>query len=146
MVARSSAPCCSVSPLRVGVSVIDGVQLISWVGASLKWPTYLLVPPLAAPTSVERLGDLSGAKVKRYEGSVAKSLSIEIAHVVFVLLSDNARAFLQECQSAQGLPTTGHLRAWASPRVGHIGPKSVLFFSWKIEIVFYFNSELNFGN
>ena len=55
------------------------------------------MPPPAAPTSAGRLGDLSSAKVKRYEGSVAKSLSIEIVRVVFALLSDNAREFLQEC-------------------------------------------------
>ena len=97
MAARSSAPCCSVSPLRVGIRVVDGVWLVSWVGASLEWPAYRLVPPSAAPKSAGRLGDLSGVKVKRYEGSVAKSLSIEIVRVVFTLLSDNARAFLQEC-------------------------------------------------
>ena len=66
------------------------------------------VPPSATVRRVgERgyLGDLSGAKVKRYEGSVAKSLSIEIVHVVFALLSDNARAFLQECQARAGSPS-----------------------------------------
>ena len=47
--------------------------------------------------STGRRGDLFGAKVKRYEGSVAKLLSIEIVCVVFALLSDTARAFLQEC-------------------------------------------------
>jgi len=94
MVARSSASCCSVSPLRVGIRVIDGVWLVSWVGASLEWPVYRLVPPSATPASAGHLGDLSGAKVKRYEGSVAKSLSIEIIRVVFALLFDNARAFL----------------------------------------------------
>ena len=94
MAARSSAPCCSLSPLRVGVRIVDGVQLISWVGASHEWPAYRLVPPPAALSSAGRLRDLSGAKVKRYEGSVAKSLSIEIVRVVFTLLSDNARAFL----------------------------------------------------
>ena len=92
-----------------------------------------------------RLGELSGAKVKRYEGSIVKSLSIEIVHVMFALLSDNVRAFLQECQ-----------RAWAPrrgppPRVGHasLGPRWAeigLSFSWKIEIAFHFNSELNFGD
>ena len=56
------------------------------------------MPPPAVPVSVGHLGDLSGAKVKRNEGSVAKSLSIEIVRVVFALLSNNARAFLQECQ------------------------------------------------
>ena len=86
---------------------------------------YRLVPPPAAPASAGHLGDLSGAKVKRYEGSVPKSLSIEIVRVVFVLLSDNTRA-----ASARG------------PRWAKIG----LSFSWKIEIVFHFNSELNFGN
>ena len=87
------------------------------------------------PTSTGRLGDLSGVKVKRYEGSVAKSLSIEIVRVVFALLSDNARAFLQEC-----------LRAWAVPRVGHVGPKSIYLFRGKIEIASHFNFELNIGN
>ena len=55
------------------------------------------MPPPAASASTGCLGDLSGAKMKRYEGSVAKSLSIEIVRVVFALLSDNTRVFLQEC-------------------------------------------------
>ena len=118
VVARFGAPRCSVSPLRVGVRVIDGVWLVSWVGTSLEWSAYRLVPPSAAPVSAGRLGDLSGAKVKRYEGSIAKSLSIEIVRVVFTLLSDNARAFLQECQRARGLPT-----------VGRVGLKSIYLFS-----------------
>ena len=75
------------------------------------------MPPPAAPASAGHLGDLSGAKVKRYEGSVAKSLSIEIVRVVFALLSDNARAFLQECQRTRVLPA-----------VGHVGPKCVYLF------------------
>ena len=95
------------------------------------------MPPPVAPASAGRPEDLSGAKVKISEGFVAKSLSIEIVRVVFALLSDSAWAFLQECQHARGLPTAGCLRAWAE-----IG----LSFSWKIEIAFYFNSELNFGN
>ena len=116
--ARSSAPCCSVSPLRVGIRVIDGVWLVSWVGASLEWPVYRLVPPSAVPASAGYLEELSGAKVKRYEGSVAKSLSIEIVCVVFTLLSDNARAFLQECQRAWALrrgppPRVGYAPRWA---------------------------------
>ena len=81
------------------------------------------VPPSATVRRVgERgyLGDLSGAKVKRYEGSVAKSLSIEIVRLVLVLLSDNARAFLQECQPVRGLPAVGRLHAWASPHVGRV--------------------------
>ena len=145
MAARSSASCCSVSPLRVGVRVIDGVRLITWVGASLEWPAYHLVAPSAVPVSAGRLGDLSGVKVKRYEGFVAKSLSIEIVCVVFTLLSDNARAFLQECQRMRG-PHRG-----PPPRVGH-SPRGLrwgeigLSFSWKIEIAFHFNSKLNFDN
>ena len=59
------------------------------------------MPPPATPASAGHLGDLSGAKVKRYEGSVAKSLSIEIVRVVFALFSNNARVFLQECQRAR---------------------------------------------
>jgi len=66
------------------------------------------VPPPAASVSAGRLGDLSSAKVKRYEGSVAKSLSIEIVHVVFALLSDNARLFLQVIRT-RGLSTVGRL-------------------------------------
>ena len=123
MAARSSAPYCSISPHRVGVRVIDGIWLVSWVGASLEWPAYRLVPLSPMPVSAGRLDDLSGAKVKRYEGSVAKSLSIEIVRVVFALLSDNARAFLQECQRARGLPTVGHLRAWAA-----LGQNRFIFF------------------
>ena len=69
--------------------------------------------------------------LKRYEGSVAKSLSIKIVRVVFVLLSDNARAFLQECQRTCGLPTAGRLRACAAPHVGRVGPKSVYLFCGK---------------
>ena len=89
------------------------------------------MPPPATPASAGHLGDLSGAKVKRYEGSVAKSLSIEIVCVVFALLSNNARAFLQECQHTRGLPAVGRLRVWAAPRVGRVGPKSVYLFRGK---------------
>ena len=89
------------------------------------------MPPPAALDSAGHLGDLSGAKVKRYEGSVAKSLSIEIVHVVFTLLSDNARAFLQERQCARGLPASGRLHAWAAPRVGRVGSKSIYLFRGK---------------
>ena len=54
------------------------------------------MPPPAVPASAGRLEDLFGAKVKRYEGTVAKPLFIEIVRVVFALLSNNARVFLQE--------------------------------------------------
>ena len=93
------------------------------------------MPPPTAPASAGRPEDLSGAKVKRYEGSVAKSLSIEIVRVVFTLLSDNVRAFLQECQRARAASARGS--RWA---------KMGLPFSWNIEIAFHFNAELNFGN
>ena len=129
--ARSSAPCCSVSPLRVGVRVVDGVRLVSWVGASLEWSVYRLVPSFAVLASAGHLEDLSGAKVKRYESSIAKSLSIEIVRVVFALLFDNARVFLQKCQSARGLPIVGRLHAWAATRMGRVGPKSVYLFRRK---------------
>ena len=111
------------------------------------------MPLPAVPASTGRLGDLSGVKVKRYEGSVAKSLSIEIVRVVFVLLSDNARAFLQECQCAGGLPTTDRLRTWVMPRLWAAACSRTrarwaelsLSFLWRIEIAVHFNSELNFG-
>ena len=83
------------------------------------------MPPSATPARAGRLGDLSGAKVKRYEGSVPKSLSIEIVRVVFALLSDNARAFLQECQRA------GATRRGLPPRVGRVRPKWVYLFRGK---------------
>ena len=51
----------------------------------------------ATSVSAVHLGDLPGAKVKRYKGSVAKSLSIGIVRVMFALLSDNVRVFLQLC-------------------------------------------------
>ena len=89
------------------------------------------MPPFIVLASAGHLEDLSGAKVKRYEGSIAKSLSIEIVCVVFALLSDNARAFLQECQHGRGLPTVGRLRAWVAPCVGRVGPKSVYLFRGK---------------
>ena len=102
------------------------------------------MPPPAASASAAHLEDLSGAKVKRYEGSVAKLLSIEIVRVVFALLSDNVSAFLQECQRSGSPPWATSARgprpAWAA--LAEIG----LSFSWKIEIVFHFNYELNFGN
>ena len=161
--ARSSAPCCSVSPLRVGVRVLDGVWVISWVGASLEWPAYHLVPPSVAPTSVGHLRDLSGAKVKISEGFVAKSLSIEIVHVVFARFSGNARAFLQECACTQGFLAAGRLACVGRCRVGHTAGRHALArarcvacgpcwaeislaFSRRLEIAFHFNSELNFCN
>ena len=91
------------------------------------------VPPSATARRAGERGASRGplrCVVKRYEGSVAKSLSIEIVRVVFALLSYNARGSPPRAASAHG------------PRWAKIG----LFFSWKIEIVFYFNSELNFGN
>ena len=89
------------------------------------------MPPPTTLESARRLGDLFGVKVKRYEGFVAKSLSIEIVRVVFVLLSDNTRAFLQECQRARELPAMGRLRTWTAPRVGRIGLKWVYLFRGK---------------
>ena len=80
------------------------------------------MPPFTTPVPVGMVEGLAVVKRRRSEGSVAKSLSIEIVRVVFALLSDNARAFLQECQRARGLPTVGHLRAWATPHVGRVGP------------------------
>ena len=49
--------------------------------------TPVLVPN-KGPTIVKR---------RRSEDSVVKSFSIEIVCVVFVLFSDNTRAFLQDC-------------------------------------------------
>ena len=106
-------------------------QFPSYVYKGPGWLVYRLVPPPAAPASAGHLGDLSGAKVKRYEGSVVKSLSIEIVRVVFALLFDNARAFLQECQHVRGLLVVGRLHVWATPRVGRIGPKLVYLFRGK---------------
>ena len=80
------------------------------------------MPPFAVPKHAGMVEGLAIVKRRRSEGSVAKSLSIEIVRVVFALLYDNARTFLQECQRARaprrGLP----------PRVGRVGPKSVYFF------------------
>ena len=84
---------------------------------------YCLVPPPAAPASAGHLEDLSDAKVKRYDGSIVKSLSIEIVRVVFALLSDNVRAFLQECQRTCRLPAMGCLHAWAA-----LGRNRFIFF------------------
>ena len=83
------------------------------------------MPPPTAPASAGHPKDLSGAKVKRSKGSVAKSLSIEIARVVFARFSSNARVFLQECTCTQGFlaagRTAGHralaralCRVWAA--------------------------------
>ena len=83
------------------------------------------MPPPAALASAGRLVDLSGAKVKRYEGFIAKSLSIEIICVVFTLLSDNARVFLQEYQRTRAPPHR------PPPRVGRVGPKLVYLFRGK---------------
>ena len=44
--------------------------------------------------------DHAVVKRRKCNGFVAKSLTIEIVRVVFALLSDNARAFFQECQCA----------------------------------------------
>ena len=86
---------------------------------------YRLVPPPAAPASAGRPGDLSSVKVKISEGSVAKSLFIEIVRVVFALLSKNARAFLQECQRTRGLPHRGPF-----VRVGRVWPRGKESFSF----------------
>ena len=91
---------------------------------------------------------LAIVKRRRSEGSIAKSLTIEIVLVVFALFSDNARAFLQECQCV-GFLAAGHLRTWATPRRWAIArsrarcaawdewAKIGLDFSWKIEIAFH---------
>ena len=101
--------------------------------------------PPTASASTGRLEDLSGAKVKRYEGSVVKSLSIKIVRIVFALLYDNARVFLQEWQRAQAPYHGPPPRVGCAPR-GPCWAKIGLCFSWKIEIAFHFNSGLNFGN
>ena len=117
--------------------------------------------PLLESRSMRDPGFLN--PTKRYEGSVAKSLSKEIVHVVFALLSNKARVFLQECTRTQGFLAVGRLTCVGWCRVGRIvgrraltraryvtcGPrwaKISLDFSWRIEIAFHFNSELNFGN
>ena len=81
----------------------------------------MLVPPFAALAHAGMVEGLAVVKRRRSEGSIVKSLSIEIVRVVFTLLFDNTRAFLQECR----------LRAWAAPRMGHVGPKSVYLFRGK---------------
>ena len=67
------------------------------------WLAQAPVPSFTVSAHVGMVEGLAIVKRRRSEGSIAKSLSIEIVRVVFVLFSDNARAFLQECQ-----------RAWAS--------------------------------
>ena len=66
---------------------------------------------------------LAVVKRRKCNGFVAKSLTIEIVRVVFALLSDNARAFLQECQRARELPAVGRLRAWTA-----LGRNRFIFF------------------
>ena len=90
-----------------------------------------LVPLLIVPEHAGEVRDHAIVKWRKCKGSVAKSLSIEIVRVVFTLLFNNARAFLQECQRAQGLPTAGHLYVWAAPDVGRVGPKLVYLFRGK---------------
>ena len=97
------------------------------------------MPLLTTPKRAGMVKGLAIVKRRRSEGSVAKSLSIEIVRVVFALLFNNARAFLQECRCAQA----------SSPRAASRGPRWAemgLSFSWKIEIAFHFNTELNFDN
>ena len=92
------------------------------------------VPPSAIAHQAERAGEVRDhavVKRRKCKGSVEKSLFIEIVRVVFTLLSDNARVFLQECQRARGLPAAGHLHSWAAPSVGRVGPKLVYFFREK---------------
>ena len=54
------------------------------------------------------------------EDFIAKSQSVEIAHIVLVLLSENARAFLHVGWRASGLPRRGpfaHVGHSCGPRV-----------------------------
>ena len=86
------------------------------------------MPPFAALAHAGMVEGLAVVKRRRSEGSIVKSLSIEIVRVVFALLPDN-----------HGLP----------PRMGHAprGPRWAeisLSFLWKIEIAFHFYSELIF--
>jgi len=55
------------------------------------------VPSLAVPARAGMVEGLAVVKRRRSKGSIAKLLSIEIVCVVFVLFSDNTRAFLQDC-------------------------------------------------
>ena len=59
------------------------------------------MPPLTVPARAGMVEGLAVVKRRRSEGSVAKSLTIEIVLVVFALFSDNARAFLLMCQRAR---------------------------------------------
>ena len=114
---------------------------------------------------LERAGMVEGLAVvkrRRSEGSVAKSLSIEIVRIVFARFSSNARTFLQECERTQGFLAAGRLTCvgrcvWTAPRATVRSrarciacqprwAKICLAFSWRIEIAFHFNSELNFDN
>ena len=74
---------------------------------------------------------LAVVKRRRSEGSIVKSLSIEIIRVVFALFSDNARAFLQECQRAWASSP------WAASTCGPHWAEISLAFSWRIEITFH---------
>ena len=61
-------------------------------------------------------------------------------HIVLVVLSENVRAFLQVGQRARGLPIVGHLRAWATPCVGRVGPRrreSFSFLRIRNSLLFY---------
>jgi len=106
------------------------------------------VPPFTTPVPVGMVEGLAVVKRRRSEGSVAKSLTIEIVLVVFALFSDNARAFLLMCQRAQASSSRAASHVWAAPwaivhshaRVASRVPcwtKINLAFSWRIEIAFH---------
>ena len=80
------------------------------------------MPPLATPACAGMVEGLAVVKRRRSKGFIAKSLSIEIVCVVFVLFSDNRRAFCKSA-STRRLPHHGppHVRG-PVPCGPHHGP------------------------
>ena len=102
------------------------------------------MPSLAVPTRTRMVEGLAVVERRRSDGFVAKSLTIEIVTWTAGCFAHSPGAFLLMYQHARDSVAAGHLM-WAVP-VGRVGPKAVYLFCGKIEIAFYFNSELNFDN
>ena len=63
--------------------------------------------PMPSPPCARVAEDHAVVKEGVCEDFIAKSQSVEIAHIVLVLLSENARAFLQVGRRTRGLPYCG---------------------------------------
>ena len=92
------------------------------------WPAQAPVPSLAAPAHAGMVEDHIVVKKGDCEGVLAKFLSLGIVTRTAGCFIQSPGALLPICQRTHGLLTVGRIHARATPRVGRVGPDSVIFF------------------